>query len=53
MSDQRFQSQPPQHTDVPRPRRAEGQWAFGYREPLNKNESCCTMPMAARRARSL
>ncbi|NYJ01639.1 sulfite reductase (ferredoxin) [Nocardioides thalensis] len=38
MSDQRFQSQPPQHTDVPRPRRAEGQWAFGYREPLNKNE---------------
>ncbi|WP_322938565.1 nitrite/sulfite reductase [Nocardioides bizhenqiangii] len=38
MSDLRFDSQPPRHTDVPRPRRAEGQWAFGYREPLNKNE---------------
>ena len=22
----------------PRPRRGEGQWAFGYSEPLNKNE---------------
>ncbi len=38
MPDLRFQSQPPAHTDVPRPKRAEGQWAFGYREPLNKNE---------------
>ncbi|MEZ0580057.1 nitrite/sulfite reductase [Nocardioides sp. MH1] len=38
MADLRYDSQPPQHTDVPRPRRAEGQWAFGYREPLNKNE---------------
>ncbi|MFJ9315618.1 nitrite/sulfite reductase [Pimelobacter simplex] len=38
MPDLRFQSQPPKHTDVPRPRRAEGQWAFGYTEPLNKNE---------------
>jgi sulfite reductase (ferredoxin) len=38
MADLRFDSQPPLHTDVPRPRRAEGQWAFGYREPLNKNE---------------
>lgn len=38
MADLRYQSQPPQHTEVPRPRRAEGQWAFGYREPLNKNE---------------
>ncbi|MFW6869245.1 nitrite/sulfite reductase [Nocardioides sp. CPCC 206347] len=38
MPDLRFQSQPPRHTDVPRPRRAEGQWAFGYTEPLNKNE---------------
>ncbi len=38
MSDLRFDSQPPRHTDVPRPRRAEGQWSFGYREPLNKNE---------------
>ncbi|AIY17803.1 nitrite/sulfite reductase [Pimelobacter simplex] len=38
MPDLRFQSQPPRHTEVPRPRRAEGQWAFGYTEPLNKNE---------------
>ena len=38
MPDLRFDSQPPRHTDVPRPRRAEGQWSFGYREPLNKNE---------------
>ncbi|HWU21798.1 MAG TPA: nitrite/sulfite reductase [Nocardioides sp.] len=38
MADLRFDSQPPRFTDVPRPRRAEGQWAFGYREPLNKNE---------------
>ena len=38
MADLRYDSQPPKHTDVPRPRRAEGQWAFGYREPLNKNE---------------
>jgi sulfite reductase (ferredoxin) len=38
MPDQRFQSTPPAHTEVPRPKRAEGQWAFGYTEPLNKNE---------------
>jgi len=38
MPDQRFDSQPPRHTDVPRPKRAEGQWSFGLREPLNKNE---------------
>jgi sulfite reductase (ferredoxin) len=38
MPDLRFQSQPPRFTEVPRPRRAEGQWAFGYTEPLNKNE---------------
>ncbi|KAA1426548.1 nitrite/sulfite reductase [Nocardioides antri] len=38
MADLRFDSQPPKFTDVPRPRRAEGQWSFGYREPLNKNE---------------
>ncbi|WP_017596096.1 nitrite/sulfite reductase [Nocardiopsis potens] len=25
-------------TSRPRPRRGEGQWALGYREPLNKNE---------------
>jgi len=38
MPDLRFSSQPPRHTDVPRPKRAEGQWSFGYTEPLNKNE---------------
>ena len=38
MPDRRFQAQPARHTDVPRPKRAEGQWAFGYTEPLNKNE---------------
>src|SRR5215217_1937258 len=36
--DLRFQSQPPRQTDVPRPKRAEGQWSLGYTEPLNKNE---------------
>jgi sulfite reductase (ferredoxin) len=25
-------------TEVPRPKRGEGQWALGYTEPLNKNE---------------
>ena len=24
--------------EIPRPKRGEGQWALGYREPLNKNE---------------
>jgi sulfite reductase (ferredoxin) len=38
MPDLRFQSQPPRQTDVPRPKRAEGQWSLGYTEPLNKNE---------------
>ncbi len=38
MPDQRFQSQPPVHTEIPRTKRAEGQWALGYTEPLNKNE---------------
>ncbi|MDO9494472.1 MAG: nitrite/sulfite reductase, partial [Nocardioides sp.] len=38
MPDLRFQSRPAVHTEVPRPKRAEGQWAFGYTEPLNKNE---------------
>jgi len=36
--DLRFQSQPAKHTEIPRPKRAEGQWALGYTEPLNKNE---------------
>ena len=38
MPDLRFQSQPPRHTQIPRPKRAEGQWSLGYTEPLNKNE---------------
>ena len=38
MSDLRYAAQPATHTDVPRPKRGEGQWAFGYSEPLNKNE---------------
>ena len=38
MPDLRFQASAPQHTEVPRPRKGEGQWAFGYTEPLNKNE---------------
>src|SRR3954467_4518823 len=38
MSDLRYTAKRPEHTDVPRPKRGEGQWAFGYTEPLNKNE---------------
>jgi sulfite reductase (ferredoxin) len=38
MPDLRFQSSPPRHTEIPRPKRAEGQWSLGYTEPLNKNE---------------
>ncbi len=38
MPDLRFSSQPPAHTEIPRPKRAEGQWSLGYTEPLNKNE---------------
>jgi len=38
MPDLRFQSQPPARTEIPRPKRAEGQWSLGYTEPLNKNE---------------
>src|SRR6187431_3020787 len=38
MSDLRYTAKAPAHTDVPRPKRGEGQWAFGYSEPLNKNE---------------
>jgi sulfite reductase (ferredoxin) len=38
MPDLRFQSQPPAQTEIPRPKRAEGQWSLGYTEPLNKNE---------------
>ena len=38
MPDLRFKPAPAQHTEIPRPKRAEGQWALGYTEPLNKNE---------------
>ena len=38
MTDLRYTARRPQQTEVPRPRRGEGQWAFGYSEPLNKNE---------------
>ncbi len=38
MPDLRFQSQPAASTEIPRPKRAEGQWSLGYTEPLNKNE---------------
>jgi sulfite reductase (ferredoxin) len=32
------QPTPPEAPTVPRPRRGEGQWALGYREPLNSAE---------------
>jgi sulfite reductase (ferredoxin) len=38
MSDQRYSATPAFRTEIPRPRRGEGQWALGYTEPLNKNE---------------
>lgn len=38
MPDLRFKPEPARHTEIPRPKRAEGQWALGYTEPLNKNE---------------
>ncbi|MEV5001914.1 nitrite/sulfite reductase [Nocardioides sp. LML1-1-1.1] len=38
MPDLRFKPEPAKFTEIPRPRRAEGQWALGYTEPLNKNE---------------
>lgn len=38
MPDLRFQSQKAKHTEIPRPKRAEGQWSLGFTEPLNKNE---------------
>src|SRR3954471_17289052 len=38
MSDLRFSAKKAEHTEVPRPKRAEGQWSLGYTEPLNKNE---------------
>ena len=38
MPDMRFQARRPTQTEIPRPKRGEGQWALGYTEPLNKNE---------------
>ncbi len=38
MPDLRYTAQPATRTEVPRPKRAEGQWALGFREPLNANE---------------
>ena len=38
MPDLRYRPDPAQHTSIPRPKRAEGQWALGFTEPLNKNE---------------
>jgi sulfite reductase (ferredoxin) len=38
MPDLRYQARAAEHTEIPRPKRAEGQWALGYTEPLNKNE---------------
>ncbi|HEX3224292.1 MAG TPA: nitrite/sulfite reductase [Nocardioides sp.] len=38
MPDLRFQPSPATRTEIPRPKRGEGQWALGYTEPLNKNE---------------
>ncbi|GAB2981717.1 nitrite/sulfite reductase [Nocardioides montaniterrae] len=38
MPDLRYKPSKAQFTEIPRPRRAEGQWALGYTEPLNKNE---------------
>ena len=38
MPDLRHVAKPPAHTEIPRTKRGEGQWALGYTEPLNKNE---------------
>src|SRR5262245_50109492 len=38
MSDLRFSAKKARHTEIPRAKRAEGQWSLGYTEPLNKNE---------------
>ena len=38
MTDVRYDVKAAAATDIPRPKRAEGQWALGYREPLNANE---------------
>jgi sulfite reductase (ferredoxin) len=38
MPDLRFKPAAARHTEIPRPKRGEGQWALGFTEPLNKNE---------------
>lgn len=38
MPDLRFTAKTATQTEIPRPKRGEGQWALGYTEPLNKNE---------------
>src|SRR4051812_1070833 len=38
MSDLRYTAKAATRTEIPRPKRGEGQWALGYSEPLNKNE---------------
>ena len=38
MTDLRYTVKPASRTEIPRPKRAEGQWALGFREPLNANE---------------
>src|SRR5690349_5165527 len=38
MSDLRYSASAATRTEIPRPKRGEGQWALGYSEPLNKNE---------------
>ena len=38
MTDLRFSAKRAEKTEIPRPKRGEGQWALGYTEPLNKNE---------------
>ena len=38
MPDMRFEAKKATSTEIPRPKRGEGQWALGYTEPLNKNE---------------
>jgi sulfite reductase (ferredoxin) len=38
MTDLRYTAKPASRTEIPRPKRAEGQWALGFREPLNANE---------------
>ncbi|MDH2415844.1 nitrite/sulfite reductase [Nocardioides sp. CER19] len=38
MPDLRYKPAFAKRTEIPRPKRGEGQWALGFTEPLNKNE---------------